>query len=120
MKATNEYGGGVATYYQTNQKALEHLMELFQMMREDCELLAAGDLHELMRCWEIFHRIYTVEAHTRHIMFRKESRFPGFYYRTDYNFQDDENWFCFVNSSYDKNTNEWAMKKVPYHRIIPM
>jgi adenylylsulfate reductase subunit A len=120
MKATNEYGGGVATYYQTNQKALEHLMELFQMMREDCELLAAGDLHELMRCWEIFHRIYTVEAHTRHIMFRKESRFPGFYYRTDHNYQDDENWFCFVNSSYDKNTNEWAMKKVPYHRIIPM
>jgi len=120
MKATNEYGGGVATYYQTNQKALEHLMELFQMMREDCELLAAGDLHELMRCWEIFHRIYTVEAHTRHIMFRKESRFPGFYYRTDHNYQDDENWFCFVNSTYDKNTNEWAMKKVPYHRIIPM
>lgn len=120
MKATNEYGGGVATHYQTNQAALEHLMELFEMMREDCEHLAAGDLHELMRCWEIFHRIYTVEAHCRHIMFRKETRFPGFYYRTDHNYQDDENWFCFVNSTYNKNTNEWSLRKAPYHRIIPM
>jgi adenylylsulfate reductase subunit A len=120
MKATNEYGGGIATYYQTNQAALEHLMDLFAVMKEDCEHLAAGDLHELMRCWEIFHRIYTVEAHTRHIMFRKETRYPGFYYRTDHNYQDDENWFCFVNSAFDKKANEWTMKKVPYHRIIPM
>ena len=119
MKATNEYGGGVATYYQTNKAALEHLMELFQMMREDCEKLAAGDLHELMRCWEIFHRIYTVEAHCRHILFRQETRFPGFYYRTDFMGQDDENWFCFVNSTYNKKTNEWTMRKAPYHRIIP-
>ncbi|PIE70510.1 MAG: adenylyl-sulfate reductase subunit alpha [Deltaproteobacteria bacterium] len=120
MKATNEYGGGVATYYATNDAALTHLMELFEMMREDCEYLAAGDLHELMRCWEIFHRIYTVEAHCRHIHFRKESRFPGFYYRTDFMGQDDENWFTFVNSTYNKKTNEWSLKQVPYHRIIPM
>ncbi|TYT76317.1 adenylyl-sulfate reductase subunit alpha [Desulfobotulus mexicanus] len=120
MKATNEYGGGVGSYYCLNQSSLETLMELFQMMHEDCEHLAAGDLHELMRCWEIFHRIYTVEAHTRHIMFRKETRFPGFYYRTDFMGQDDENWFCFVNSTYNKETKEWSMKKVPYHRIIPM
>ena len=64
-------------------------------MREDCEKLAAGDLHELMRAWEIEHRIYTVEAHLRHIQFRKETRYPGFYYQADYPGQDDENWFCF-------------------------
>jgi adenylylsulfate reductase subunit A len=119
MKATNEYGAGTATYYQTNDKSLEILFEMFEMMRQDCEKLAAGDLHELMRCWEIYHRIYTVEAHTRHIHFRKESRYPGFYYKADFPGQDDENWFCFVNSTYDKETNKWNFEKKTYHKIIP-
>ncbi|RPJ82325.1 MAG: adenylylsulfate reductase subunit alpha, partial [Deltaproteobacteria bacterium] len=74
---------------------------------------------ELMRAWEIYHRLYTVEAHLRHIQFRKETRYPGFYYQADYPGQDDANWFCFINSSYDKATNKWSLKKVDYHKIIP-
>ena len=118
MKMTNEYGAGTGTFYMTNGKSLEVLMDLFEMFREDLEKIAAGDLHELLRAWEIIHRLYTVQAHTRHIQFREESRFPGFYYRGDYMGQNDEEWFCFVNSSYDKKTNEWTLKKEPYHKII--
>jgi len=119
MKATNEYGGGTATYYQLSSKSLDVLIDdLLFMMHEDTEKLAAGDLHELMRCWEIFHRIYTVEAHVRHIRFRKETRYPGFYYQADYPGQDDKEWFCFVNSTYDKATKEWSLKKQDYVKII--
>ncbi len=118
MKMTHEYGGGTATYYMTSATALGILMENFQYLREDLEKIAAGDLHELLRAWEIFHRLYTVEAHCRHIQFREESRFPGFYYRADHMEQNDEEWFCFVNSTYNKDTNEWSLKKVPYHKII--
>ena len=118
MKMTNEYGAGTGTFYMTNGKSLEVLMGLFEMFREDLEKIAAGDLHELMRAWEINHRLYTVQAHTRHIQFREESRFPGFYYRGDFMGQNDDEWFCFVNSSYDKKTNEWTLKKEPYHKII--
>lgn len=119
MKATNEYGGGWMTYYQTSDKNLEILQDLFKDMHEDAELLGAGDLHELMRCWEMRHRLWTVEAHCRHIYFRKESRYPGFYYKTDFPGTDDENWFCFTNSKYDPATGEWEMKKVDYVKIIP-
>ncbi|WP_428610087.1 adenylyl-sulfate reductase subunit alpha, partial [Sedimenticola sp.] len=73
MKATHEYGAGTATFYQTTTKNLEIVMELLQTMREDNEKLAAGDLHELMRAWEIQHRIWTVESHLRHIQYRKET-----------------------------------------------
>ncbi len=118
MKMTHEYGGGTATYYMTSATALGILMEKFEYFREDLEKIAAGDLHELLRAWEIFHRLYTVEAHCRHIQFREESRFPGFYYRADFMGQNDEEWFCFVNSTYNKDTNEWSLKKVPYHKII--
>jgi adenylylsulfate reductase subunit A len=119
MKATHEYGAGTATYYQTSSKNLEVVIEMLEIMREDCEKLAAGDLHELMRCWEIYHRLYTVEVHLRHIQFRKETRYPGFYYQADYPGQDDKNWFCFTNSTYNKTTNEWNLKKVDYIKIIP-
>jgi len=119
MKATHEYGGGTATYYQLSSKSLEVVMDLLQTMREDCEKLAAGDVHELMRCWEIEHRIWTVEAHLRHIQFRKETRYPGFYYQADHPGQDDENWFCFVNSKYDVKAKTWEMIKKDYIKIIP-
>jgi len=119
MKATHEYGGGTATYYMTTSANLEIIMDLLKVMREDCEKLAAGDLHELMRCWEIEHRIWTVEAHLRHISFRKETRYPGFYYQADYPGQDDENWFAFVNSKYDPKAGEWDVFKRDYVQIIP-
>jgi adenylylsulfate reductase subunit A len=119
MKATHEYGAGTATYYMTSSKSLEIIMDMLQMMREDCEKLAAGDLHELMRAWEIEHRIWTVESHLRHIQFRKETRYPGFYYQADYPGQDDENWFCFVNSKYDPKAKQCDIFKKDYINIIP-
>jgi adenylylsulfate reductase subunit A len=119
MKATHEYGAGTATFYQTSSKNLEIIMDMFQMMHEDCEKLAAGDLHELMRAWEIEHRIWTVESHLRHIQFRKETRYPGFYYQADFPGQDDENWFCFVNSKYDPKAKTWDIFKKDYIKIIP-
>jgi adenylylsulfate reductase subunit A len=119
MKATHEYGAGTATFYQTSSKMLEVVIDLLEVMREDCQKMAAGDLHELMRAWEIYHRLYTVEAHLRHIQYRKETRYPGFYYQADHPGQDDDNWFCFTNSSYNRQTNEWSLKKVDYHKIIP-
>ena len=119
MKATHEYGAGTATFYMTSSKSLEIVMDLLQTMREDCKKLAAGDLHELMRAWEIEHRIWTVEAHLRHIQYRKETRYPGFYYQSDYPGQDDENWFCFVNSKFDPKAGTWDVFKKDYVKIIP-
>jgi adenylylsulfate reductase subunit A len=50
-------------------------LDLLRLMREDAEKMAAGDLHELMRAWENYHRIWCVETQIRHIEFRKESRY---------------------------------------------
>jgi adenylylsulfate reductase subunit A len=119
MKATNEYGGGTATFYQTNSASLEVGLDLLQVIREDCEKLAASSLHELMRCWEIIHRVWTVESHLRHIQYRKETRYPGFYYQSDFPGQDDENWFCFTNSKYDPKAGSWECFKRDYIKIIP-
>jgi len=119
MKATNEYGGGWSTYYQTSGANLKILMDMFKVMHEDSMKLGAGDLHELLRAHEMRHRLWTVEAHCRHILFREESRYPGFYYRADFPGQNDKDWFCFTNSKYDLATKEWTMLKRDYVKIVP-
>jgi adenylylsulfate reductase subunit A len=118
QKIMDEYVGGVATFYQTNAKMLEMAEKKLLMIREDSLKMRAMDLHELLRAWENYHRIIAAEAHMRHIQFRQETRYPGYYYRTDYNYIDDDNWKCFVNSRYDCNTGSWELKKVPYKQLI--
>jgi adenylylsulfate reductase subunit A len=118
QKIMDEYCAGVATYYQTNAKLLEICEQKLEMLKEDSLKMRAKDLHELLRAWENYHRILTAEAHMKHIQFREETRYPGFYYRADYNFIDDQNWKVFVNSTYDRNTHKWSLKKVPYVQLV--
>ncbi len=119
VKATDEYGGGVGTMYVTSKSLLHTGFKLLEMLEEDSRKLAARDLHELMRCWEQFHRLWTVRLHMQHIEFREESRYPGFYYRGDFMGLDDSKWKCFVNSKYDVEKGETTVFKKAYHQIIP-
>ncbi len=119
VKCTDEYGGGVGTYYTTSAAALDTGFSLLGMLEEDSLKLAARDLHELLRCWENYHRLWTVRLHMQHIRFREESRYPGFYYRADFMGLDDSKWKCFVNSKYDPATGETKIFKKAYYQIIP-
>jgi len=111
QKIMDEYVAGVATYYKTNNVMLDIAEEKLGFLKEDAQKMRAKDLHELLRAWANYHRILTAEAHMKHIQFREESRYPGFYYRMDKNFVDEENWHCFVNSIYDKKTHTWTCFK---------
>ncbi len=118
QKIMDEYVAGVSTWYQTNAKMLEIAEKKLVMIREDAQKMRAKDLHELLRAWENYHRILAAEAHMRHIQFREETRYPGYYYRMDFLDLDDDNWKCFVNSTYDRDTGEWSLKKVPYKQLV--
>ena len=119
QKVMDEYVGGVATWYMTSKTMLEEGFKYLDLVKEDAQHMAAQDLHELLRAWENYHRIIAAEAHARHIHFREETRYPGYYYRGDYLPIDDENWKCFVNSTYDKKTGQWDVFKRDYHQLIP-
>jgi adenylylsulfate reductase subunit A len=111
QKIMDEYVAGVATYYTTNDKMLKVAEEKLEYLKQDALKMRAKDLHELLRAWENYHRVLTAEAHMKHIQFREESRYPGFYYRMDKNFVDEKNWKCFVNSVYDKKSHKWTCFK---------
>ncbi|RJQ47432.1 MAG: adenylyl-sulfate reductase subunit alpha [Nitrospiraceae bacterium] len=118
QKIADEYFGGISTWYMTSKTMLEEGLNQLKLLKEDSNRMAASTLHELMRCWENYHRILSLEAHARHILFREESRYPGYYYRGDFDFIDDNNWKAFTCSKYNMETGEFAMSKRDYVQIV--
>ena len=113
-KIMDEYAGGTSSWYTTNKPMLERALEELRMLYEDSKFLGANGLHELMRAWENYHRLWTSEAHVRHLMFREETRYPGYYYRADFKeVLDQENWHVFTISKWDPATREWSIRKEP-------
>ena len=117
-KIMDEYVGGWGSFYTTNEVLLNRGLELIGMLDEDLAHLGAEDLHQLQRAWELNHRVMTAEAVLRHTLFRRETRWPGYCYRSDYPKLDDNNWHVFVNSRYDPGRGEWSMSARPYVRLI--
>jgi len=118
QKLMDEYAGGVSSQFATNKHLLERGLVLMAMLKEDGAKLAASSLNELMRCWENTHRVMQAEAHIRTLLFREETRWPGYYYRADTPDMDEKNWKCFVNCKVDPKTGEWTMRKAPIYRIV--
>ncbi len=119
QKIMDEYAGGITAQFSTNESQLNRALELLAFLKEDAQNLAASDLHELMRAWENVHRMWQAEAHVRTILFRQETRWPGYYFRADKPQLDQENWCVFANCKYDPATGKWDMMQRPVLRVFP-
>ncbi len=117
-KTMDEYAGGTSTDYTTNDWMLGKALDNVVALRADLARLGAADLHELQRCWELTHRVWTAEAVVRHTRFRTETRWPGYYYRADFPQVDDTNWRCFTSSVYDRASDRWTLATRPYVPIL--
>ncbi len=118
QKLMDEYCGGVTVSYMTNDKLLNMGLKKLKTLEEDLEKIAAEDIHELLRAWELKHRHRTSECVFHHTLFRKETRWPGYYYRGDAMKLDDENWHCLTISHRDPKTGEYTLEKAPIYHLI--
>lgn len=118
QKIMDEYAGGITAQFITNESLLNRALELLAFLKEDSEKLAAANLHELMRCWENVHRMWQAEAHVRTILFRKETRWPGYYFRADMPKLDEKNWTVFANCRFDPKNNTWETMSRPIRHIF--
>ena len=116
QKLMDEYAGGVSSAFKTSKALLERGLELLEMLKEDSAKLGAENSYELERCWENVHRMCQAEAHVRTMMFREETRWPGYYFRSDTPKMDEENWRCFVNCTY--KDGEWEFVKRDVEHLI--
>ncbi len=114
QKIMDEYAGGASVGFKTSEALLTKGLEYLAFMKEDADRLAAGDLNELMRCWENVHRLWQAESHMRTVLFREETRWPGYYFRTDHPSMK-EDWEAFANCRWDPASGEWEMIKRDLH-----
>lgn len=108
QKIMDEYVGGASAGFKTSGNLLKKGLSFLEFIKEDADKLAASDLNELMRCWENIHRMWQAESHIRTVLFREETRWPGYYFRTDFPEMKNE-WECFANCKWNPKTNEWSM-----------
>ena len=118
QKLMDEYCGGFGVNYMTNDKLLNIGIKKLKLLEEDFEKIAAVDIHELLRAWELNHRIRTSESVFHHTLFRKETRWPGYYYRGDAMKLDDENWHVLTVSQRNRKTGEYTMEKAPCYHLV--
>ncbi len=118
QKLMDEYCGGYGVNYMTNDKLLQIGLKKMKILEEDMEKIAASDIHELLRAWELHHRVRTAESVFQHTLFRKETRWPGYYYRGDAMKLDDKNWHVLTVSHRDRKTGAYTMSKAPLYHLV--
>ncbi|MBI4744630.1 MAG: adenylyl-sulfate reductase subunit alpha [Actinobacteria bacterium] len=119
QKVMDEYAGGVTVFYEMNDERLEVALKHLKRMKTQAQYLIAENLHDLMLAHEVIDRIDVAEVLVNHLLYRKETRWPGYQTRLDYTERDDFNWLKFVNSKKNTETGEIEMMERPYTQIIP-
>ena len=58
------------------------------------------------------------EAHVRTMLFRDETRWPGYYFRADKPKIDEEKWTVFANCKFDPKSGKWEMLTKPVMQVF--
>lgn len=119
QKIMEEYGAGMQTFYEANEERLLMARRRLATLPQQTPLLVAEDLHQLMKVHEVLDRVDVAQVLVEHMLYRKETRWPGYLVRTDYPDLDDEKWLCFVNTRKNRETGEIEAFTRPYEQIVP-
>jgi adenylylsulfate reductase subunit A len=119
QKIMEDYAGGISTFYEVNEERLLVARRRLASLPAQTPLLVAEDLHDLMKVHELLDRIDVAQVLVEHMLFRRETRWPGYLTRTDYPALNDEEWLCFVNTRRDPATGKIDTFTRPYEQIVP-
>lgn len=97
----DEYAGGATAHYELTESKLIIARKKLKESEGKLQLLSAEDRHGLVSCLELIDRFDVAKVLIEHLIYRKETRWPGFQTRTDFPERDDANWLGFINSVYD-------------------
>ncbi len=117
QKIMDEYAGGISQAYRVNEEKLLKAKRLLTYLDKDLCKVGASTPLEVLKYNEVINRILIAKALIEHLLYRKETRWKCYQERVDYPFLDNKNWFKFVNSVYEKDSDsikiiEREVKKV--------
>lgn len=117
QRLMDEYAGGVHQFYRMNEERLVYALKQVKILQDQTKFLWAKDLHDLMGAHEVMDRLNVAEVLIHHLLYRKETRWPGWQTRMDYP-EADPKLDCFVESSRDPKTGEIKMFTRPYEQVV--
>ena len=117
QKIMDEYAGGISQNYKLSPAKLKQAKKLLTGLKKDLAKLVADDFYQLLRAHEVVDRVIVAQVLIEHLLYRQESRWPGYQKRLDYPKRDDKNWFKFVNSQYDRNLEEVKIIEREPHEV---
>jgi adenylylsulfate reductase subunit A len=118
QRLMDEYAGGVHQFYRLNEERLNHALRHIKKLQEQTRHLYGQDLHDLMNAHEVMDRLDVAEVLLQHLLFRKETRWPGWQTRMDYP-EVDPSMDCFVESVRDSQTGAIKVFTRPYEQKVP-
>ncbi|AZO96286.1 adenylyl-sulfate reductase subunit alpha [Halocella sp. SP3-1] len=116
QKIMDEYAGGVSKYYEMNESELLLALNKIKHLRSQVKYLIAEDYHQLMNCHEVIDRIDIAAVLIKHLLYRKETRWPAYQSRVDFPNLNDREWLKFVNSRLVNNEIEIIER--PYRKLV--
>lgn len=119
QRLMDEYAGGIYQFFRMNETQLKFAQKNLVKLKDETKYLIAEDFHELMRAHEVIDLIDCAQVVVAHLLYRKETRWPGWQTRTDYPEKNNDEFDCFVNSIYDADTNTVKTFKREYKQIVP-
>lgn len=97
QKIMDQYAGGIGSDYQYNESRLVLADEKIRSLMDTCNQLAAQDMDDLLRIYEIRERLVVCRVVIAHLRARKETRWHSFAENKDYP-EKSEQWLKYVNS----------------------
>ncbi|MCL4426053.1 MAG: adenylyl-sulfate reductase subunit alpha [Firmicutes bacterium] len=119
QRLMDEYAGGIHQFFRMNKEGLEYALKHLRLLKDQTKYLIARDLHELMEAHEVVDRLDVAEVLIHHLLYREETRWPGWQTRTDFPSRNDEKFDCFVNSRRNPETGEIEVFSRPYEQVVP-
>ena len=97
QKIMDSYAGGIGSGYRYNEASLKKAAENIRRLEELASYLAAQDMDDLLRIYELKDRLTVCRVLIAHLAARKETRWHSFAENADYP-EKSGNWRCYVNS----------------------
>ncbi len=118
QRITDDYAGGVSGFYELNAERLLMARRELARLAIQIDRVTAADPHELLVAHEAFDRLEVARVMVEHLLYREETRWPGFQSRLDFPERNDLRWLVFVNSVYDRDLGQVQMLERPYRQCV--
>lgn len=118
QKIMDEYAGGISEKYRMNEEKLLKAKKLLKIIDKDLKNIKTDTSLGIFKYNEVINRVLVAKVLVEHLLYRKETRWKCYQERSDYPDLDNKNWFKFINSVYDLDSDDVIIIERDFQKVI--